>query len=313
MAQLDEEECHFFTFNHANLSRSKDFSARFARYFQAFHQAATDESTGFITANAMACLAALCNGYDVETTLARIAEYEEDPETIVSLVHNVCRDTQPAPAPKADAENQQFRLRKAAREAKANPGKALNTLMSKDRVMTRSQQEGIWAEDPRDGIRPRDPTQILPPTPSTLILLCLPREHRQALAHITPICPGADGLTWSDLKRIMEDPTASNTLVDLIHRYANARLPQLTTRILAGGKDLILSKSNGGLRPIVLPSVIHRLMGRLAMRFLGPATQAAKAPYQLGIGKKGGERHCDSHCSCLTEEWRRTDCSGNRH
>jgi hypothetical protein len=107
-----------------------------------------------------------------------------------------------------------------------------------------------------------DPVLLTLPPPSSL-----PADesflvtHDAVLKYTTLSSPGADGLTWQDLSAISNDPTALNTLVDLVTAYSNARLPQLTTQILAGGNGILLNKASGGIRPIVVPSVVHRLTG----------------------------------------------------
>jgi hypothetical protein len=106
----------------------------------------------------------------------------------------------------------------------------------------------------------------------------------------------AGGLNGTDYLTLVtwfhEDDKLSALLTKLLNRIAAGNVPESVVQLLIAGRGICIPKDEkGGLRPIVVGSVIMRLVGSLAIQkesasinkyFLEPK------PLQFGVGVQGG-------------------------
>ena len=229
---------------------------------------------------------------DSYTIMNRIRRYERDPASILGIIKDAQEFLNNPPTYNAD-ETKQYQLRKAVRHVRQkNAEKAMQILTSNDTLMTPSPETAnsfatkIHASPFQKGMTSTDPVLTNQPNrPRTTI------KHQDIEAALSPLPAsgaGPDGLTWTDIDHISRDPIASNVLVQLVEKYINAELPVLTMRTLVGGKGIALKKPDGGIRPICIPYVLHRLATKIMAKTLNLITATETSPYQFGIQKKGG-------------------------
>eukprot|EP00049_Salpingoeca_infusionum_P016822 m.349503 g.349503 ORF g.349503 m.349503 type:complete len:576 (-) comp16151_c1_seq4:1680-3407(-) len=97
--------------------------------------------------------------------------------------------------------------------------------------------------------------------------------------------PGGDCVPTELFKQA--DDNYCLAFADYIQNYVRGKFDEEYTAHLTGGKLIILTKPNGGIRPIVVQSAIYRIMAKvLAKKALGELTQDLR-PYQFGLESNG--------------------------
>ena len=103
---------------------------------------------------------------------------------------------------------------------------------------------------------------------------------------------GLDGLRPQHLRDLTSCQVECDALIPAICDFVNLLLagvcPVDVQPILFGGNLIALAKKCGGVRPIVVGSTWRRLVAKCACTFASKQLSTYLAPYQLGVGVKGG-------------------------
>lgn len=312
--------------SHSHPSWNKELKPFFLRYWAAVTGDFIQKREGMTLGRANAIMAALFSGKDPQHVLSRIHRYESQPDTLPDLIRQAAgrRNRQDSEF-RNEEERQTARYKLAAKVARESAGRAMAMITAKGRPVTQTPEvvEEIkrkthaiplpdhWDEDetpdpqttaaegatgptgpPSDDsggtADPQEPAEEIPDDVGNDAIVVTDKDIEKALAKNNTGAAGFDGITWRDLQIIRQDPKASVILTQLINAIVNGRLPALALQVLGGGRSLAFEKPNGSVRPIVIPSTIHRLAGRVMMKRLNGAVKPATAPYQLAINTQSG-------------------------
>src|SRR2546425_1007861 len=101
---------------------------------------------------------------------------------------------------------------------------------------------------------------------------------------------GRDGLKPQNLKDLADVP--GNSLCDALADFANLALrggvPSIVRPSFFGATLLPFVKKSGGLRPVAVGLTLRRLVAKAASSAVSSACASFFAPFQLGVGTKGG-------------------------
>jgi hypothetical protein len=101
---------------------------------------------------------------------------------------------------------------------------------------------------------------------------------------------GISGWTYDLIKMVVSDEPAAAAAAKFLSLMANGRLGQ--QQLWLRSRLVLLSKPNGGIRPLSVGEAWVRMLGRaLAKRYAAQAS-AHLAPLQFGIGVRGGVEIC---------------------
>ena len=106
---------------------------------------------------------------------------------------------------------------------------------------------------------------------------------------------GQDGLTPQHLKYLVAVPLGE-VPIDLLEALCNLinskmlprNIPESVKPVLFGAKLFVLSKSDGGIRPIAVGSTLRRLTAKVCFRKLLETLKTKFLPPQLGVGCPSG-------------------------
>jgi len=101
---------------------------------------------------------------------------------------------------------------------------------------------------------------------------------------------GRDGLRPQHLKEMIEGRGGSlcHTLADFSNLVLTGDIPRLVRPAFFGATLLPFTKKGGGLRPIAVGLTLRRLVAKAAAAVATPACSRLLAPFQLGVGARGG-------------------------
>ena len=105
--------------------------------------------------------------------------------------------------------------------------------------------------------------------------------------------PGPSGLRPEHLKSVLRaapnrrDRALSN-LTKLVNVVMKGNVPEAVAPFLCGARLHAANKKDGGLRPIAVGNLERRLISKCAAFSLSQKAAQFLAPYQLGVGVKGG-------------------------
>ena len=155
-----------------------------------------------------------------------------------------------------------------------------------------------------------------PRTPSTLAELrrrpAVPREPVLDLPRDTPLfnldetvfgrnvrsarrgaAGGPSGMICDHLRPLLSNPRDLHKFFLVAEKFLQGEIPRTIVQIIKLGRMTALRKKDGGVRGMVVGEVIRRLTARTMAQQLGPAIEAATAPFQHVLSTRAGE--CVSH------------------
>ena len=148
--------------------------------------------------------------------------------------------------------------------------------------------------------RPRDLIPVLPPRApvfdlSEKVFCKNVRSARKGGAR------GPSGMTTDHLRPLLESTKDTPLLFTVAQVLSRGRIPDQVGRSLRLGRMTALRKDGGGVLGIVAGEVIRRLTARTIAQQLGPAVNAATAPFQCAFSTRAGSE-CIAHAlQALTE------------
>ncbi len=99
---------------------------------------------------------------------------------------------------------------------------------------------------------------------------------------------GLSGWTYPMLTALVGEGNACPGLASLIEDIANGNVSNASQELLAAAKLLGLNKPNGGVRPLALGEVFHRLAATHAVRSNWAEISLFAGAFDLAFGRKGG-------------------------
>ena len=103
---------------------------------------------------------------------------------------------------------------------------------------------------------------------------------------------GVSGMTAEHLRPMLESPVDSELLFHLASDLAEASIPEEVLQVIRLGRMTAFRKASGGVRGIVAGDILRRLVARTMCQQLGPAIEAATAPFQYALTTQSG-------CECV--------------
>jgi len=109
------------------------------------------------------------------------------------------------------------------------------------------------------------------------------------LSHDTGSSPGLSGLSFSTLRTLFSiDDALGQHLAAILNTILSGKTNPITRRLLTAGRAVLIPKSNGGVRPIVVGECIIRLVAHMALKNVTTEMHSHFLPHQLGCGIPSG-------------------------
>ena len=100
-------------------------------------------------------------------------------------------------------------------------------------------------------------------------------------------------MTCDHLRPLLDSPRDLHTLFLVAESFSQGLIPRSVVETVKLGWMTALRKKDGGVRGIVASEVIRRLTARTIAQQLGPAVEAATAPFQYALSTRAG-------CECVS-------------
>jgi hypothetical protein len=177
--------------------------------------------------------------------------------------------------------------------------RAANLLSSNSAILDPSQDQNVAAKVGQLLIQepyPVEPTQnsILTSTHQVdqehpnVALNVTTSDTKKAISHTKPTAAGPSGWHISVLKALATNAACLERITAILNILLTADIPSSCLRLFSSGSLSVLSKDNGGVRPIVTRSTWLRLLSKCVVAREQPALARSLAPLQCGVGMQGG-------------------------
>ena len=117
------------------------------------------------------------------------------------------------------------------------------------------------------------------------LLTCLRKARRGA-------APGPSGMTSDHLFPVLESDVESELFVQVSSVLAVGSVPEEIIEAIRLGRMTALSKTEGGVRGIVVGDILRRLVARTMAKQIAKKVEETKAPFQYALTTKAG-------CECV--------------
>ena len=114
------------------------------------------------------------------------------------------------------------------------------------------------------------------------------KDAKSAISSTGLTAAGPTGWHISVIKVLSSDESCLNRVTSLLNLLLSSRVPQACLDLFSSGALTVLSKPNGGVRPIVTRSTWLRLLSKSIVSKEQAALSRSLAPLQSGVGMKGG-------------------------
>ena len=112
---------------------------------------------------------------------------------------------------------------------------------------------------------------------------------RRAVLHAPrKLAPGLGGSRFEHWRMINQVPGGEDHFATMGANMVAGKLPKEVMQAISRGKIVPFLKPNGGTRPIVIPSVIMRMVAGAVGRIVSEKVREACEPEQHGVGMSGG-------------------------
>ena len=154
------------------------------------------------------------------------------------------------------------------------------------------------------------PSSTTPPDPVAFVLPAgmgiSPAEARSAMSHTGTSSAGPTGWHISCLKVLTSEQSCVDRIAAILSLLLSAAMPAQCLELFSSGALTVLSKDNGGVRPIVTRSTWVRLLSKAIVAKEQPALSRPLAPLQCGVGMQGGAEfivHSVRHMLSVQPTW----------
>ena len=154
------------------------------------------------------------------------------------------------------------------------------------------------------------PSSTAPPDPVAFVLPAgmgiSPAEARSAMSHTGTSSAGPTGWHISCLKVLTSEQSCVDRIAAILSLLLSAAMPAQCLELFSSGALTVLSKDNGGVRPIVTRSTWVRLLSKAIVAKEQPALSRPLAPLQCGVGMQGGAEfivHSVRHMLSVQPTW----------